>query len=163
MQKERSIAGIKKGNNRVFNDLSIVDGLVSYDGVTIGDNISLHSERIIKTHTRDRDDYTDLYSIYTLTDLPYIVELECENSSLIQGFSFDEHCYYQGKDMIGIPFFHFLSLFRYEIEAVERYYVPRYNEWQRCYDLVTHSTTCIQVWTRLKTIRTIVIFDWTIE
>ena len=161
MQKEKQkakniVEGIKDSNNKQF-ELSL-DPELSYGGFSIGTNISEYLQYV------DPDPYLD-HDSFIVNNIEYEVTLMTNSRGIITTLYFTEHCFFKMQDLIGIPILDFFSIIKQEPESVSIQWTPPRNplknngEYQHVYDIPLNKTRMMQVWTWLKRVRTIFIYD----
>ena len=96
-------------------------------------------------------------------NIDYYVILWCSEANRVETIVLQDHCYYQGIDLIGASIFLFMSLISIEPEKVEIEWTPGINsekkngENQHVYYFPMKGGESLMVWTWRKKIRTIML------
>lgn len=133
---------------------------ISYGKFRVGTNVSEYNDSIEKIISGDYYYTSDQYVVHLSG---YDIILWCGESGFIHSLNFDEHCFYQGKDLIGFNIIDFMRMINKEPNSVEIYFLPRKDENhgqnQRCYCFYFTRSIVIQVWTWRKRIVSLTVYD----
>ena len=157
-QKARSIAAAKRGNHKP-HELTINPEL-SYGKFQIGEDVANYRDLVEK---EPKGEYLD-WDSYIAKDFDN-VNLWCSCSGLIKAIRFDNHCFYEGHDLIGLYILDFLKMLNKEPRKVEILWTPtkdlNHGQNQHVYDIDLNRTGTkgLQVWTWRKRIVSILVFD----
>lgn len=163
-QKAKNIVeGIKDSNNKQF-ELSLYPE-ISYGGFSIGSNISEYLQYV----DLDTCGATLSHDSFIVNNIEYEVVLMTNSKGIVSTISFTEHCFFNMKDLIGISIFDFFNIIKQEPESISIEWTPGHNplkkngEFHHVYDIPLNKTRMMQVWTWLKRVRTICIYDYSLS
>ena len=162
-QKAKNIVGVIKDNMNEQFELSLFPE-ISYGRFRIGSNISEYRQFV----DTDPVGATPNHDSFVINNIEYEINLLTNSIGTISTIRFTEHCFFKMNDLIGIPILDFFSIIKQEPESVSIEWTPARNplkkngEYQHVYDIPLNSTRMIQVWTWLKRVRTIYIYDYSL-
>jgi hypothetical protein len=163
-KKGKNIVEVTNGKDKHTFELSL-DSLFSYGLFSIGASISNY-QNIIKEDPIQYGEW-DTNRNYYATNVDYELCLAFSNTGLLQTISFYEHCYFKGRDLIGMNIFSFLSLINKEPEKVDIDWIPtkdeNHGQNHHCYVFYYPQKKVLQLWTWRKRINNIMIFDYSID
>ena len=166
--KEKNIVGVIKDNMQDGFSLTLSPTL-SYGSFIIGENILSYKDVVIKDHTQGGEEgwYWDGY---VATNSDYSIDIWCNKTNIIHTIRLVEHCYYQGRDIIGMNIFEALALLNIEPGDINNDWrmSPRFGKKNRehhhAYYLYLPRTTLeIELWTWLKKVRAVLISDCSLD
>lgn len=121
-QRAKSIVEETRDKLYVCNQLSLTP-VLSYGPFTLGTHINQYSGLL----SPDPFGETLDCSSYIVKDLDYYVTLWCSETKYVETINCQDHCYYQGVDLIGMSIFAFMSLIAIEPNKVEIEWTPGIN------------------------------------
>ena len=133
MQRVKNIVGETRDSIDLDSQLSIIPS-ISYGLFHVGANVSDYPDYVEKTYDGDNH-YTLDEFVVRLNN--YSVVLCCRESGFIDSICFEEHCFYNNMDLIGMKIFVFMRVFNKEPDSVSIDWVPtkddNHGQNQRCY------------------------------
>lgn len=154
-QKEKNIAEGTKDSSLFLSPI------LSYQSFKIGSSVSnyLHC---VKLKSKGDGKYT--LDEYETRALGYHITLCCRESGFIESISFDEHCFFNGVDLIRMNIFDFMLMVNKEPDSVDVDWVPtkddNHGQNQRCYCFYFYKSRVIQLWTWRKRIVFVSVYDY---
>lgn len=159
-RKEKNIVGETK-DSHLFSSLLSITPSISYGRFRVGTNVSDYNDCIEKTYSGDNHYTLDEYVVRLYG---YAITLCCRESGFIETICFDEHCLYNGKDLIGMNILDFMRMMNKEPDSVDIDWVPtkdeNHGQNQRCYCFYFNRSHVIQLWTWRKRIVNLTVYDY---
>ena len=160
-QKEKSMAESTRAIDREQDSCLSIAPSISYGIFQVCANIADYTDYVVKKTTGDNhysfDEYDARIDGYHIT-------LCCKKNGVIDNICFDEHCFYQGKDLIGFNVISFMLMINKEPDSVDIDWVPtkdeNHGQNHRCYCFYFNRSRVIQLWTWRKRIVNLTVYDY---
>ena len=157
-REKNTVGGINTSNT---GSLLSISPSISYGIFRVGSNVSDYYNYLKKTYDGD-DHYTlDEYDVHLYG---YRITLYCRKNGFVDSICFDEHCFFNGRDLIGMSIISFMLMINKEPDSVSIDWIPtkdeNHGQHQRCYCFYYYRSKVIQLWTWKKKIVSLLVYDY---